>query len=112
MYVVPNHLLGQWQRDFFKLYPDANILVATKKDFQPKRRAAFISRAATSNWDAIVISHSSFGKLGMSRQAQEDYINEQIQDLEEAIIAANASNDKSIVRKLATARLQLEQKIK
>ena len=65
MFVVPNHLVGQWAQDFIKLYPGANVLAATKRDFEKANRKRFFARIATGDWDAVIVAHSSFGKVGM-----------------------------------------------
>ena len=67
-FVVPNHLLGQWANEILKLYPTANILVATQKDFEKTRRKKLMAKIATGEWDAVLIAHSSFGLVPMSRE--------------------------------------------
>ncbi|MES0334791.1 MAG: helicase-related protein [Candidatus Magnetobacterium sp. LHC-1] len=111
MYVVPNHLIEQWHKTFLQLYPSANVLVATKKDFQKANRAKFISRIATGSWDAVVIAHGSFGKIAMSAEAEANFIQEEIDDVEEAIRQAKGSDDKNIEKQLANTRKKLEEKL-
>src|SRR5699024_8574586 len=81
LYVVPNHLTEQWGSDFLRLYPGANILVATKKDFEPANRKKFCSRIATGNYDAIIIGHSQFERIPLSRERQIATIERQIDDI-------------------------------
>ena len=81
LFVVPNHLTGQMGKEFMQLYPSANILVADKKDFEPKRRKRFVSRIATGEYDAIIIGHSQFEKIPMSKEYQVKHINDQIHDI-------------------------------
>lgn len=83
--VVPNHLTEQWGKEFLRLYPSAKILVCTKKDFQKINRKRLIARIATNDWDAVIISHSMFGKIPVSKAIMEQYINEEIRQIEESI---------------------------
>ena len=85
LYVVPNHLIEQWGSDFMRLYPGANILVATKKDFEPANRKKFCSRIATGDYDAVIIGHSQFERIPLSRERQVATIQRQIDDIEDAI---------------------------
>jgi len=81
LFVVPNHITGQIGREFMQLYPSANIMVADKKDFQPKNRKRFIGKIATGEYDAVIIGHSQFEKIPMSKEYQEKHIKEQIDDI-------------------------------
>ena len=81
LFVVPNHLTGQIGREFMQLYPSANIMVADKKDFEPKNRKRFIGRIATGEYDAVVIGHTQFGKIPMSKEYQEKHIQDQIDEI-------------------------------
>lgn len=81
LYVVPNHLTEQWGSDFLRLYPGANVLVATKNDFTPANRKSFCSRIATGEYDAIIIGHSQFERIPLSKERQIDTINRQIADI-------------------------------
>lgn len=115
MFVVPNHLVEQWRSSFLELYPNANILGATKYDFEKKHRALLFSKIANNNWDAVIVSHSGFGKIPMSRQAQMDYLNEEIEDLEYAIRSLQISSDnesQNIEKKLQGSLDKLEEKLK
>ena len=88
LYVVPNHLLEQWGSDFLRLYPGANILVATKKDFEPANRKRFCARIATGDYDAVIIGHSQFEKIPLSRERQIALLEDQIADITYSIEAA------------------------
>jgi len=94
MIVVPNHLTYQWASEFRMLYPNAKLLIATKKDFEKENRLKFVSRIATGEWDAIVIAMSSFEKLPISRERQERKIQEEIDVIEDAVIEMKKDRDK------------------
>ena len=81
LFVVPNHLTTQIGREFMQLYPSANIMIADKKDFQPKNRKRFIGKIATGEWDAVIIGHSQFEKIPMSKEYQVKHIQDQIHDI-------------------------------
>ena len=81
LFVVPNHLTGQIGREFMQLYPSANIMVADKKDFEPKNRKRFIGRIATGEYDAVIIGHTQFEKIPMSKEYQEKHIQDQIDEI-------------------------------
>ena len=83
--VVPNHITEQWSGEFLQLYPSANILVATKKDFETKNRKKFCARIATGDYDAIIIGHSQFERIPMSVERQERMLKMQIDDLVDAV---------------------------
>ena len=85
IFVVPNHLTEQWSAEFLRLYPSANILVTTKKDFEPRARKKFCSRIATGDYDAVIIGHSQFEKIPISKERQERLLQEQIADIEAGI---------------------------
>lgn len=114
MFVVPNHLVGQWASDFLKLYPNANILAATKKDFEAKNRKKFIARIATGDYDAVIVAHSSFGKVKIDPKEEAAFIKEEIQELLDAEAddrAANGKNSRN-AKDYAKRRLTLEEKFK
>ena len=90
LFVVPNHLTEQWASDFLRLYPGANILAATKKDFEPANRKKFCSRIATGDYDAVIIGHSQFEKIPLSTERQIAMIERQIEEIEMAIEAVKA----------------------
>ena len=103
MIVVPNHLVYQWRDEFYKLYPDANILVAEKADFLKENRERFFSKVATGNWDAVVVAHSSFKKIDMPHDIQEEILQEQI----DAVVESLANTDRNNRDNRATVK-QLE----
>ena len=109
MMVVPNHLTEQWGADFMRLYPGANILVATKKDFEPMNRKKFCSRIVTGDYDAVIIGHSQFEKIPMSAEYQKSIIEEQIDQILEGIQTAKyeVSGDYT-VKQLEKTRKSLE----
>lgn len=90
LFVVPNHLTEQWGSDFLQLYPGANILVATKKDFEPANRKRFCARIATGEYDAVIIGHTQFEKIPLSKERQAQTIQDQIDSIEEAIAQTKA----------------------
>lgn len=113
MFVVPNHMLGQFSSELLALYPGANILVAGKEDFEAARRTQLFSRIATGNWDAVIVTHSGLERIPMSPEAQEDLIQKQIGELSDLII--KQSGDKSftkLVKQLEKAKKNLETRLK
>lgn len=85
MLVVPNHLVGQWAADFVRLYPGAKVLAATKQDFEKDRRKRLFARIATGDWDAVIVAHSSFGRIGIDPNYEAKFIQQQMDDLEESL---------------------------
>ncbi len=110
--VVPNHMLGQFAAEFLALYPGANILVATKDDFEKAKRKTLMSRIATGNWDAVIVTHSGFEKIPVSRATQEEFFKEQLRELALAIEQQRKEGDSRIVKALERAKKQLESKLK
>jgi N12 class adenine-specific DNA methylase len=113
MFVVPNHMLEQFSSELLALYPGANILVAGKDDFEASRRAQLFSRIATGNWDAVIVTHSGFERIPMSKGAQEDLLQKQIDDLQDIIL--KQSGDRSftrLVKQLEKAKLRLETRLR
>ena len=109
MYVVPNGLIAQWGAEFMALYPNANILLATKKDFQKQNRKRFTSRIATGDYDAIIIGHSSFGKIPISKERQEKQLNDELDEIVGAIeLAQKDDNSKLTVKMLEGMRNNIE----
>lgn len=109
MVVVPNHLLHQWRDEFYKLYPGANILVADKTDFTKQNRERLFSRIATGEWDAVIVAHSSFKKIDMPRDVQEDILQEQIDAVINAIQAAKENNGgRATVKQLEKQREKMQ----
>src|SRR5205807_1602371 len=92
MYVVPNHLLEQFGREFLQLYPNARLLIAGKEDLTRSRRKHLTAKIASGDWDGIVVTHSSFERIGMSRAYQEQFLNQQIQEYEH-LLCDGASRD-------------------
>lgn len=113
MFVVPNHLLGQWANEILKLYPTANILVATQKDFEKTRRKKLMGKIATGEWDAVLIAHSSFGLIPMSKDYEKRHMEEQIDEVVNAIERIKAeTNDGLSVKKLEQMKTSMETKLK
>ncbi|MCI0538398.1 MAG: DEAD/DEAH box helicase family protein [Verrucomicrobiales bacterium] len=113
MFTVPNHMLGQFSSELLTLYPSANILAATKEDFEKDRRRELMSRIATANWDAIIVTHSGFEKIPMSAETKHEFFREQLHDLELAILEQKAARSNSrIVKDLERAKKRLETKLK
>jgi N12 class adenine-specific DNA methylase len=110
--VVPNHMLGQFASEFLALYPGANILVATKDDFDKEKRKTLMSRIATGNWDAVIVTHSGFEKISLSRETQEEFFKEQLRELQLAIEQQRKEGDSRIIKALERAKKQLESKLK
>ena len=112
MFVVPNHLLGQWASEILKLYPTANVLVATQKDFEKTRRKKLMARIATGEWDAVLIAHSSFGLIPMSKEYQIKHIQTQIDELIVAIERIKAeANENLSVKKIEQIKVSMEAKL-
>lgn len=112
LFVVPNHLTEQWASEFLRLYPAANILVATKKDFQTKNRKKFCARIATGNYDAVIIGHSQFERIPMSIERQERLLREQIDEILEGIEEVKASGgERFTVKQLERTKKGLEQRL-
>lgn len=111
--VVPNHLTEQWGGDFLTLYPGAKVLVATKKDFEPKNRKKFCARIATGDYDAVIIGHSQFEKIPISPERQAAIIQGQIDEIVDAIAEAKANREeKFTVKQMEKTKKNLEAKIK
>lgn len=107
--VVPNHLTEQWGADFLRLYPGANVLVATKKDFEPANRKKFCSRIATGDYDAVVIGHSQFEKIPLSPERQKAILQEQIDQVIDGIQEAKEQNgERYTIKQLEKSRKNLE----
>ena len=109
LFVVPNHLTEQWGSDFLKLYPGANILVATKKDFEPANRKKFCARIATGDYDAVVIGHSQFERIPLSVERQQRMLQEQLDELMEQIEEAKDQNAENYtIKQMEKTRKSLE----
>ena len=113
MFVVPNHLVGQWASEYLRLYPSANILVTTKQDFETANRKKFCSRIATGDYDAVIIGHSQFEKIQMSVERQYEQLQKQLDDIERGIEDVQKSNGEQFtVKQLMKTRKAIEQKLK
>ena len=112
LFVVPNHLTEQWAAEFLHLYPNAKLLVTSKKDFEPGNRKTFCSRIATGDYDAVIIGHSQFEKIPLSAERQERLIQEQMDEIEEAIEEAKEqAGEHFTVKQLEKLRKTLKQKL-
>ncbi|MBR5680118.1 MAG: DEAD/DEAH box helicase family protein, partial [Clostridia bacterium] len=112
LFAVPNHLTEQWASEFLRLYPSANILVTTKKDFEPANRKKFCARIATGSYDAIIMGHSQFEKIPMSQERQEALLRQQIKEIEDGIEDLKRSRgERSSIKDLERTRKSLEAKL-
>ena len=112
LFVVPNHLTGQIGREFMQLYPSANIMVADKKDFEPKNRKRFIGKIATGEYDAVIIGHSQFEKIPMSKEYQEKHIKDQIDEIINYVEEyKHDRNQNFTVKELQKTRKKLETRL-
>lgn len=113
LFVVPNHLTEQWATEFLNLYPSANILVATKKEFETKNRKRFCGRIATGEYDAIIMGHSQFEKIPISIERQRAMLEQQIDEISAGIVElSNKSGTRFSVKRLEKQRKQIRQKLK
>ena len=112
LFAVPNHLTEQWASEFLRLYPSANILVATKKDFETRNRKRFCARIATGDYDAVIIGHSQFERIPVSRERQERLLQEQIWEIEDGISELKASRaERFTIKELERTKKNLEAKL-
>ena len=112
LFAVPNHLTEQWASEFLRLYPSANILVATKKDFETRNRKKFCARIATGDYDAVIIGHSQFERIPVSRERQERLLQEQIWEIEDGIAELKASRaERFTIKELERTKKNLETKL-
>ena len=112
MFVVPNHLTLQWSNEFLRLYPGAKLLVATKKDFETARRKKFCARIATGDYDAVIIGHSQFEKIPISAECQERLLQEQIDDIEDAIAELKYSKGETFtIKQMEKTRKTLQTRL-
>lgn len=112
MFVVPNHMLGQFSGELLTLYPNANILVAGKADFESSRRRELMGRIATNNWDAVIVTHSGFERLPLSVEAQKKFFEDQLIELEACIRETSGESNSRIVKQLEVAKKRLQFKLK
>ena len=113
MIVVPNHLVGQWSKDILTLYPGANVLAASRKDFAKDRRKLLFSKIATGDWDMVVVAHSSFGRIPVPAETEKAILDDQLKELVSAI--ESAKKDKGArftVKDLERAKVRIEEKLK
>lgn len=106
MIAVPNHLVKQWASDFYRLYPGANILTATKKDFERANRRAFLAKIATGNWDAVIIAHSSFGFIRPEPEFEQAFVAKQVSQIVDAIQAIKEESGSSMESKRTVKQLE------
>ncbi|EOS52850.1 hypothetical protein C809_00399 [Lachnospiraceae bacterium MD335] len=112
LFVVPNHLTEQWASEFLRLYPSANILVTTKKDFESHNRKKFCARIATGDYDAVIIGHSQFERIPISRERQERLLREQINEITDGIAEVEASGgERFTVKQLERTKKSLEARL-
>ncbi|MEO8429746.1 MAG: DEAD/DEAH box helicase family protein, partial [Verrucomicrobiota bacterium] len=112
LFVVPNHMLGQFSSELLMLYPGANILVATRDDFEKTHRQTLMSRIATGNWDAIIVTHSGFEKIPVSRATQEEFFKGQMRELDLAIAEQRKDEGSRVVKLLEREKKRLETRLK
>src|SRR5262249_9789798 len=116
MYVVPNHLLEQFAREFMHVYPNARLLIASKEDFTKERRKQLTARIATGEWDGIIVTHSSFERIGLSRAYQEKFLKEQIAEynqlLVESALQGAARAQRNLLKTIEKQKAAREVKLK
>lgn len=112
MYVVPNHMLGQFTKEFYEQYPTAKIAVADERRFHTSRRKQFIANVAQEDLDAVIITHSSFGKIPLTGEFQNDLIKEQLDEIDEALSDLDKHEDRITVKKLENMKEKLEQRMR
>src|SRR4051794_9603342 len=115
LYVVPNHLLEQFAREFQQLYPNAKLLVAAKEDLARERRKLLTAKMASSEWDGIIVTHSSFERIGMSREYQARFVREQIAEYDELLRdstrAANRAH-RNLIKAIEKQKARREERLK
>ena len=112
MFVVPNHLTEQWAAEYLQLYPSANIVVASKKDFETKNRKKFCGRIATGDYDAIIIGHSQFEKIPMSVERQQAILNQQLEEIMNGISELKRNRGENFsIKQLGKAKKTVKQKL-
>ena len=113
MFAVPNHLTEQWASEFLRLYPSANVLVATKKDFEPANRKKFCARIATGDYDAVIIGHSQFERIPVSQERQERLLRSEIEEITEGINQLRrSSGERFSIKSMEKTKKSLEAKLK
>ncbi|WP_437193946.1 DEAD/DEAH box helicase family protein [Planctomicrobium sp. SH527] len=113
MYVVPNHLLEQFAREFMQLYPNAKLLVASKEDLSRDRRKFLTAKIASGQWDGIIVTHSSFERIGMSKEYQEQFLREQIAEYDQLLIehAAERGSNRNVIKSIEKQKAAREEKL-
>lgn len=112
LFVVPNHLTEQWGSDFLRLYPGANLLIANKKDFEPANRKKFCSKISTGEYDAVIIGHTQFEKIPLSKERQKESIERQIEDIEQAIWEAKVEDGEHYtIKQMEKTKKSLESRL-
>lgn len=106
MVAVPNHLVGQWAGDWMRLYPGANVLAVSKEDFTKDRRKLLFSRIATGDWDAVIVAHSQFTRISVPAEFEAEYLQQQVDEYEDAIVSARASSESGFTVKQLEKRLE------
>src|SRR5581483_11686703 len=111
LYVVPNHLLEQFSREFMQLYPNARLLIASKEDFTKEKRKLLTTKIASGDWDGIVVTHSSFERIGMSRDYQQEFLREQIAEYDELIRehAADKGTSRNLLKTIEKQKARREE---
>ena len=113
MFVVPNHMLEQFAREFMQLYPNAHLLVAAKEDLAKDRRKLLVAKIASGEWDGIIMTHSSFERIGMSRDYQERFLREQIKEYEELLRdSAGSDRPRNIIKTIEKQKARREERLK
>ncbi len=114
MYVVPNHLLEQFAREFMQLYPNARLLVAAKEDLTRDRRKMLTAKIASGDWDGIIVTHSSFERIGMSKDYQEEFLREQIAEYDQLLLehAASKGPNRNLIKTIEKQKAAREEKLK
>lgn len=114
MFVVPNHMLEQFSREFMQLYPNAHLLVASKEDMSRDRRKYLTARIASHDWDGIIVTHSSFERIGMSKQYQEQFLNHQISEYADLLTEAHSSSGshRNLIKTIEKQKANRENKLK
>lgn len=113
MFMVPNSLVRQWRDEFYKLYPNANVLAATENDFAKVNRKRFMAKIATGDWDAVVVAHSSFKKIGMPEAQERKILDDQLKEIADAIEEMKRERgDKNVMRDMQRIKEKLEEKLK
>lgn len=106
MVAVPNHLVGQWAGDWMRLYPGANVLAVSKEDFTKDRRKLLFSRIATGDWDAVIVAHSQFTRISVPAEFEAEYLQQQVDEYEDAIVSAKAARESGFTVKQLEKRLE------